>query len=440
MKALTAENDRLRADNTRMATLTVTMVDKLRTGVTPMLLQGFQDGLRQDLLWTESRIRAVSNRRTQRGKRTKRRFGHHEWWPECAQQLFDAWRARENRLNTRRMILRQAGDAMAWIVLREDPDVLIPLYAPRTHHLNPGIGLIGQVQIVSTALATGDFLVLESDLTRVLGVGDIVVVSADDSWQRPLAFELKSKGQPTLGSQVEIDLVTAVSDYDQPLYDRFCQALGLTPRVPGTGTPVPSGQLADLEQSARSHLSILTRVAQKLRPPTATMWPIIGRVATRALSNGYGVEIAEPNIAYGAVRAREGDNAEQALAEVVQDLQADGFQAGLYHITSLDIQRHDELSAYSPPIPLWPISADVRAAVLGDELLIVCVFHPEVWRRALAAEGIQLTIDGEEWVMTLDDATARFANLEVRSLTTGFAFGGISPTELAQMVRDGLRE
>jgi hypothetical protein len=170
------------------------------------------------------------------------------------------------------------------------------------------------------------------------------------------------------------------------------------------------------------------------------MWPIIGRVATRALSDGYAVEIAEPNIAYGAVRNREGDNAEQALAKMVEELQAGGFQVGLHHITSLDIQRHDDLSAYSPPILLWPISADVRAAVLGDELLIVCVFHPEVWHRALSTEGIQLTIDGEEWVMTLDDATARFANLEVRSLNTGFAFGGISPAELARMVRDGLRE
>jgi len=97
----------------------------------------------------------------------------------------------------------------------------------------------------------------------------------------------------------------------------------------------------------------------------------------------------------------------------------------------VQLRENDEWSALVLPIALWPVSRDVRAALLCGELYLACVVRWDAWRDAMKAEGLQLTEERTGWTVTGPSKVARVDILEVGKLTLGVAFSGVSPREIA---------
>src|SRR5207244_867655 len=106
----------------------------------------------------------------------------------------------------------------------------------------------------------------------------------------------------------------------------------------------------------------------------------------------------------------------------------------------VDLRRNDEWSALVLPIALWPVSRDVRAALLCGELFLACVVRPDAWRDAMNAEGLEVTEERKGWTVRGPSKATHIDVLEVGKLTLGVAFSGVSPREIAADLAASLSE
>lgn len=79
-----------------------------------------------------------------------------------------------------------------WIAFAQAPSAIRRLFRPQRHTLPAQSGLIGHVLIQQAAHECGRFFVLENDLTRCLGVGDLTVLSLEEPSLPPLSLEVKT--------------------------------------------------------------------------------------------------------------------------------------------------------------------------------------------------------------------------------------------------------
>ena len=434
MIATNREIGRLSSQIDQTARGAVAVAERVRRATTPELIQTAQDGIRGTLLWVESRIRLCQHRRRVRRVRLKRAVRHRSahWKHDVYQPHLAALQRRDALLARLRSVLKQAADSLAWVVLREDQRIILPMFVKRTHHLPEGIGLIGQVQVLGMIHDSGQFLALENDLTRILGVGDLTIVSNDGNWTRPLCIELKSRGDPEVGAEVEIDFATAVAETgpDADMFNRLQKLLGMKERRVGEGRTVPRRQAHELVESAQSTVDLQRQITTVLRTAGPGLWPCVQRVGDRALTVGSAFDIAEADIAYLCIRVTDTEASMMTMRQLLKKLEYAGFGQGMMHVTSNDLTAHDELAGFALPVPLWPVSPFIRANVLSGDLYLACVFHPELWTRAMNANGIDLSMEGREWVVSKAGKTARFGAVEVLLLTYGFAFSGLSPVDL----------
>ncbi len=205
----------VRQTNRETANSSCAMFDSVGRALSPSHLQGAQDGLRRQLLWVEDAIRSLrwrNGRRAMRWQRVLAQDPKNRGLQKKHQALLST---RLIVLQTQRRILRQIGDGLAWLILGEDPRLLALLYGERTHMLPQGLGLGGPMMLARKAHDSGKYYVLENDLTRCLGMGDLTVVPADRGWIRPLSLEIKSKGQWKEGAEVKIGAIAI--EYDHPV-------------------------------------------------------------------------------------------------------------------------------------------------------------------------------------------------------------------------------
>lgn len=184
VRHLQADIEKIRQDNRSTAQLACAYMDLVqRTGLKPADLLDMQTGLRRDLLWVEDRLRTTRARAKELRRRLVARMKSGRASRDAVLEHMAALRTRDKVLVLRRMILRQVADAFAWVVLRQDARLILPLYREQTHQLPRGEGLSGPAELGRRAMGSGEFFVVENDLTRCLGVGDLTVVFAS----RPLA-------------------------------------------------------------------------------------------------------------------------------------------------------------------------------------------------------------------------------------------------------------
>ena len=196
---------------------------------------------------------------------------------------------REAILNRERSLLRQVGDAIAWLVLRTDPAIIGPLWAPgRTHYLPTGIGLDAPVQIIRDLNASGEFFAVFNDLTRCLGVGDITVVPANTPWPVPLSMELKAKQVDDVGSQAEIDFLSPHSDEPEfaALFQSVRVCLGLKDRGQPTTDSRAQRQIDELLERTDLLFRMRGRLATRLPPPGSNHWGSIRQLLNNSYTNG----------------------------------------------------------------------------------------------------------------------------------------------------------
>lgn len=404
---------------------------------TPADLLVEQTALRRDLIGTEAEIRRVATRlRTYRhpDNRKKREF------KETEQALKDL----EHVLKLRRSILRQAGDAYAWVVLGGNPRLMLPLFKEQTHVLPEREGLGGPAELARQAMKTGDFFVLENDLLRCIGVGDLTVVFAKRSWRWPLSLEIKSSAPEgwRVGGHLELRATMAYSDQPdhQDMLDAFVAALGLQEAPQDMQRGERPSQIAELLSATEFVIRASgTGRGERLPASSGGMWRSLDLVLSRALGEGSCWDLVERGVAFVAARALDENTDAEYGAQVTERLRDLGFTRHAGAISSIHFRKTDECAAIVPPIVLWPVKRDVRAALLAGDLVMECVIHPDAWSQAMGEVGLKINERGKSWIIEGERGRTRFDVLELGMLRLGVAFGGVSPRAIAQRTAEAIR-
>jgi hypothetical protein len=441
----------------RIARVGVALVDRLRAQPTADRLDEIQDYVRMGLMIVEERISSL-RWRVKGGRRSSRlraRFGHRPDFPQLLEEARELADRLETALRRHAAMLRMIADSAAWVALREDPRRIVPLFAPHTHALPDGIGHAGPLAVLETVHADGRFLALQCDLTRCLGVGDIVVLPAPGReseigphayWANPLALEIKSSGRAEEGALAQLQIITPVSGVspDAVLYKAVTAVLGTTDAPPAAALHRPPDarvkrQESELIQSAEllKHLNEPGLHAALER--SDIHWATVDRIVRRASgpAGQPSFDIPEPGLAFVAAPVgREGDVG--ALRTTLQRLQELGFPRGSPHLSLGHLLEADEISAYVPPIPLWQISEGSRIALLSGVVQLAAIFADSLWKDAWRDAGLRYEDDEGWWIIDMEIGDrfvgVRLDPVEVRRLRYGVAYGGISPRATAAAV------
>ncbi|HST57684.1 MAG TPA: hypothetical protein VLK84_03280 [Longimicrobium sp.] len=423
----------------------VWVIDQFRKSLSPEHLAAVQDFVRSGLLNVERRIRDL-RRRTPRKKRyqaecreadaaTRRRIGEHN----------DHARRRDRALITHRNILRQIGDACAWVVLRENARIISVLFdETKQHHLAEGIGLAGPLELAQRAHRSGEFYVIENDLTRCLGTGDITVVRTNGRWLRPLTLEVKSTGEFREGAMLGVHLVTASSDspVDEMLLGDFVRILNMEVRE---GTQIPRNairQSKELLTRSELMLALTTTRATQLGQPTRALWQSLQEVLDEAGERGFAFREVESGVVYLGVDTERAEDPKTFAEHIRTELRTAGYAPDnnpWHAISTEEMRENDATSAYVAPIALWDLRPETRVALLSGRMYFQCIYDPAVWENALREFGIVMQIDpdGDGWVLRKGKQLAQLGAVEVQCIRAGLAFSGMSPTELAERIRHG---
>jgi hypothetical protein len=442
-RRVAARVDEVKRETKRSADLTCALTDQLRgRGLTPALLDDIQTGLRRQTLWVEERLRALRRRKAGRARRLKHRARAK---PELKAKVVEhraVIHRLEQELHLQRSVLRQAADSFAWLVLREEPRLIVPLFAPQSHQLPQGLGLGAPAMIASAGHAAGTLLFIENDLTRCIGVGDLTVVFAERAWQKPLVLEVKATGEWREGAVAEIALITAHSDAP----DEIALCAEVTRIIGEQIEPERVHLLERPEQVNRlvSHTKALAIIAgasgPQLPASSRRMWRALDAVVARALQGTAAYDLPESGIAFVAVPVGIGDPARE-LMRLVAGLRDLGFGRECAAATSGDLQNEDEWAAVVPPIPLWPISRAGRVGVMTAHVYFAAVLKPDVWKQAMADEGLTLEEDDRgHWRVIGPRGEVQLDHIEVRKLCLGVAFTGISPRDVARGLAQHIAE
>ncbi len=408
-----------------------------RTSFTPADLLQMQTALRRDLPWVESRLSSVRDRNAGRGPRLAARA---KGGPDAGRAVgrhIEALQERERALMLRRLLLRQIADAFVWHVLRLDARVILPLYREQTHWLPRREGLGGPAELARRAMQSGELFVFENDLTRCLGIGDLTVVFAARPWTHPLTYEVKSSAEPAweLGAQLNVEAIAIVPDdpTDLAMHDAFQRATGFPDLAIEVRSRERPEQTAEQLSAAQLLRAAKRMVGQRLYGPSEKTWKTLGTVLARALGDGTCYDLAERGIVFMAMRSVDDRAPETISKDLFEKVSAlPGFGRESKTATSVDLRRNDEWSALVLPIALWPVSPEVRAALLCGELYLACVVRPDAWRDAMKAEGLELAEERQGWTITSASKATHLDVLEVGKLTLGVAFSGVSPREIAR--------
>ena len=442
MLRLRAVIDDLRDYNREIARLCCALVDDLRQELTPFKLERAQEGLQIGLLEAEAKIRSITARKKRRAMRLRQRCERKpELWP--LRNLHDKLLAlRVELLERQRQILLQAGDACAWIVLGAEPRVIGPLFSSTTtQHFPEGLGGYGPTQIRKEAHESGSFFVLQCDLTRCLGIGDLVIVPSNGRWTRPLVLEAKTKGEYRKGAEIQLNLIGYFSNHprDREIFEEFKHALGFEASEGVRLDSRAERQIQALEERGDLLLAATQNLGKPIAPPPG-LWNAMRRVIHAAGQRRWAFDQAESGIIYFAIRNLPGDDPNGAVERLLEGIRemkiADrSFQSGRFDVLS----NPSALTALIPPIPLWNLPPDPRVSLLCGEVFFSCLIDPKVWDRAFAARGIGKTEEAGGWMLKRGEEEMWVEEVEVRKLTTGASFGAFSPSQIAASAEAMLR-
>ena len=335
-------------------------------------------------------------------------------------------------LERQETMLRVLGDMYAWLVLDQNPRILMPLYKDGANELPAPLSMAGPILIARKAVANGPFYIIENDLTRCLGVGDLTITPADQPWRRPFSIEIKTSGRFVEGAEAEIQGIAAETEHpaDIRLAQAFYKATGLR------DMPEEMQARDDPEQTKALLLraELLYKTTENLQRQVSAVsykpWRTIRIVLSRAITDGMSWDLSEPGVAFFAVKAVNGRPDAAAMADVDDKLSDLGMNVG-GAITSEDFLKNARWSPLARPIPLWPVPVGARAALLNGDLMLGCVTSTGVFVKALRDAGLKVEDHGDWWEVSGPFGTTTLDELELSKLSLGVVFGGVSPSEIA---------
>lgn len=439
MEQLRARNDRLARETIRYAEIGCAAVATFRGEASPAALQTVQEGLMFGLLETEALLRRENERDKRRRIRWKRFDLKTHAQQQCREQHLAEVRRTYALLRDRREVLRQCGDALAWLQLRGDPRQLFAWFAAeRNHHLTPDVGLDGLISLIRDAHATGKFLVVCADITRCIGKGDIVVTRADGNWVRPLVYELK-----THSGRAELELLSQQINHpaDEDFHREFQEALGLEQ---GESRPI-SRKTARQWDEIREASATLIEVTQGSRPnvrsATRKYWGRVKQLLSRAAAGEGLFDSPEHGVVYVAWNSKaDGEGLLKKAIDEARNLGVLSATAELIQLNTGHIRREEFLARAVPPIALWDLPLCARADLLTGELTFAAVIDASIWTQLFRAEGVELQDHKTSWHMKRGKSRAHVDQLELRSVIASICFAGVSPAEIVQKFSDSITE
>lgn len=435
--ALNKATDALRLENTRIAYAGSLLVEKFQRSSDPESLEQLKTFVRSGIQYTNDMISTYRDRVRRRTPHFNARIGRK---PELGKQLsahrtvldrrLDYWRERES-------ILRQIGDAAIWHMLRYDIRQIVPLYKPSTHQLPTGHGLAGVIQLQQNLHRSGHFLAMEADLTRCVGVGDLIVVRRDGSQLAPLAVEVKTKAPERLveGAELEVLMLTYGSGHpwDQEALRLFSEVSGKELEDEMVVSKRAERQAEEIAERTRLIADALTAGAGVLQPPVRN-WKALKRVALRARVSGFSVDLAERGVYYFAVRTDQ-DAADRLRA--VRDEVRRHTDVELGYATSADLLKREDLSGIVPPVALWNLPTPVRACILSGELLVGTFHENRVIEELFLANGMELHVDDNEWIVRKPGMEPiRVAPIHAMAVQLGLVLGALSAESFVTGILD----
>lgn len=446
MSGLERQIAHLEQRNREIAATAVAAVDAFRRRPDPMMLQAIQDEVRDGLLWAEERLRSNAAR-VKTWRRIKgRRF---KWILNCERRRNERrslFEIRDGLLERQRSILRQIADACAWVVLGYDTRLMTVLHSERSHHLSSdGIGLFGPISAASAAHESGEFFVLENDLTRVLGVGDITVVPARKRWLHPLSLEVKTSGEFIEGNWADVVMYVASSNLsdDEELLTHFSATVGM--RVEDA-VSIPTNavrQVAELKDRSELMLKLTLQPRTLVDGAGKTHWPVIARVLGAAHRRGIAFDVGEEGLVYAAITATEHADLVAKLRSLSHELSELGLVPDAMRyaaVNSGELHTTLGIAAVALPIALWRVPQDLRRDLLTWDLFLICFYDPEIWTMAFDREDLRLSERADHWYLEKAGMAWVFDPLDVRRLKAGLWFGGYSPAGVVKEIARSLHQ
>lgn len=434
MRLIEGRNRQIKANILRTAAAGSEMADViLRTGLEPVGLLDGQDRLRQQLRWVEGRLQDLRERAANRDVRIAARIHRKPSLKEIRNAHVALLREQVRLLEREATILRVQGDTYAWLVLDQNPRILLPLYKEGAHRLPAPLSLAGPIMIARKAVQNGKFYIIENDLTRCLGVGDLTITPADRTWRRPFSLEIKTSGKFVERSETEIQGIAAETEHpaDLSLAKAFYDAAGLRDMPEEMRARDDPAQTKELLARAEVLYAATENVHRQISAVSDKPWRTIRTVVSRAMAEGMCWDLSEPGIAFFAVKALNGRPDPDALAEVQGKLADLGLNV-VDAITSEDFLKKPHWSPLARPIPLWPVPVSARAALLGGDLVFGAATTRGVFEKSLRDAGLTVVDHGDEWELSGPFGTTTLDVIELNKLSLGVVFGGVSPAEIGK--------
>lgn len=438
-------------ENEQYAELGCKLATVLKKDLSADVLERGQQWLRPVLIQTETRLSQLKARRDRQRELLERRV---EAKPELRRQLGDhqkLLKVRRRVLRQRRRILRQVGDALAWSVCGMEPLILAPFSAPgRRQHVPGGIGGFGPRNIRTRAHETGDYYVVDNDVTRCLGVGDLTVVPVDAvGSHRVYPMEIKTHGKLEEGAEAKIEAIipTAEGDEDdREFLETFTERVGLL-HGPDPGAEYSGRERRQMEEVVDRTEALrrnLGGITVRIPNPRLTHIDVISQVLHRADVRGVGWDYPERGLAFAAVRLDEGHDAIKSLRRAVESLKRAGLGEDpteqQFVASSYELHRVDRAAAHITPIALWPLSIRHRMMLLSEQIIFVAWHDAERIEAAFADRGLDLEWTSGGWKIEKEGCEPLALNrLEVGKATARVLFSGASPAELAKGIDEAMR-
>ena len=225
MEALDRVVEKLDQQNQKVAHVCCLFVDEFKRDRSPSNLQEAQDFIRLGLQDARDQLRTQRGRGQRRSTHFSARARRDSRLGRLVHAHVERLAGRLTLLERRRKILRASADALAWIALANVPAAIPRLFKPQTHDISDERGLIGHVAIQQAAHDSGRFLVLENDLTRCLGLGDLTILSLEAPDLPPISVEVKTRA-PLIEQGAEMDVQLALDCSKNPSSCFVCATAG----------------------------------------------------------------------------------------------------------------------------------------------------------------------------------------------------------------------
>lgn len=443
VEALRRHVEQLLQTNEHYARVGCAVADLFRYDLDPDLFGRFQDEwLRPLLKETENRLQSFRRQRARRDALHESRVARR---PELGRKLGDHQQLlyiRREVLHQRRRILRQIGDAIAWIACGMRPRILVPLSAEdQTHHLPSGLGGFGNVAARRMAHTAGGYIVVENDLTRCLGIGDLTVVSLEAiGSHRTYGVEVKTRGELAEGEEVRIDFILATGDglaEDEAFLDDFTEVIGARTGASDQDlTERGEQQVEKLVERTRLMREGLGRIGATVGWPQMRHLGSVVEVVRRAELFGRGWDQPEPGLLYGAVERATTEDFGRVIQRSRDEAERAGFplqSEALVFATSDEFGREARGAAHLTPIALWPLPRGQRTKILSEKIIFYTWFDSNRWDEAFERSGLTRREEEGHWIVESPEGeTVTLDRLEVAVTTASVLFSGASPDDLVE--------